>query len=633
MIEVALRTTLPGFTLDVAWEAGDEVVTLFGPSGAGKSLTLQCLAGLTRPDAGRVVVNGRVFDDTATGIHLPPQARHLGYVFQGYALFPHLTVAENVAFGLRSRPRPERAAAHGGGPRPDGPRGAGRALPRRALGGPAAAGGARPRHRPGPGRAAPRRAALRPRRAAPPAAPRGAARAGRRAPADRRARHPRSRRSLPARRSPDPLRGRAGRPGRARRPRCWAARPPRRWRGSSGSATSCAAPSSRPRRIASRSPGAGTRSKRSTRRRPRSSAAPGRRSRSSCGPSTCGSSGRIGARPDPGHHMNLLQGTIVEAIDHGRSWTLLFRLAAPGPPSQGAYDLEIEMPAPRLRDPGHRPRSGVAGLDAPRRAPGAGAPSERRPRPALAAAVLAIEDVEVRYDGQVVLDVPALDGPARRGAGRDRPERRREVHAPPRARAPDAPDPGHGAPPRRRADVRGRAARLAAPHGLRLPGAAPLPGLGALQRAPRLPAARRRARRGRPPRAGLARAPRDRRAGRPAGGPAVGRRGPADEPRPRLRRHAGGPVPRRALRRAGRADARGAARRPRAAARARPRPRPSWSPTTGPRRSGSATAWPSSWRGGSRRWARPGRSSARRPARRSPGSSASRTSCRAASSP
>jgi molybdate transport system ATP-binding protein len=104
VIEVALRRALPGFTLDVAWQAGDEVVTLFGPSGAGKSLTLQCLAGLSRPDAGRVVVNGRVFDDTAAGIHLPPQARRLGYVFQGYALFPHLTVAENVAFGLRSRP-------------------------------------------------------------------------------------------------------------------------------------------------------------------------------------------------------------------------------------------------------------------------------------------------------------------------------------------------------------------------------------------------------------------------------------------------------------------------------------------------------------------------------------------------
>jgi molybdate transport system ATP-binding protein len=108
VIEVALRRVYPGFTLDAAWTADDEVVALFGPSGAGKSLTLQCLAGLVRPEAGRVVVNGRLFDDVSRGIHLPPQARRLGYVFQGYALFPHLSVAENVGFGLRARPREER---------------------------------------------------------------------------------------------------------------------------------------------------------------------------------------------------------------------------------------------------------------------------------------------------------------------------------------------------------------------------------------------------------------------------------------------------------------------------------------------------------------------------------------------
>jgi molybdate transport system ATP-binding protein len=108
MIDVAVRKRFPGFTLDVAWQADDPMVVLFGPSGAGKSLTLQCLAGLVRPDAGRIVVNGRVFDDTSTGLHLRPQARRLGYVFQGYALFPHLSVAENVGFGLRDRPRAER---------------------------------------------------------------------------------------------------------------------------------------------------------------------------------------------------------------------------------------------------------------------------------------------------------------------------------------------------------------------------------------------------------------------------------------------------------------------------------------------------------------------------------------------
>jgi molybdate transport system ATP-binding protein len=107
-LAVALGKALPGFVLDVAWEADDPVVALFGPSGAGKTLTLQCLAGLVRPNRGRIRVGGRVFFNDAAGVNLPPQARRVGYVFQGYALFPHLTVAENVGFGLRDRPREAR---------------------------------------------------------------------------------------------------------------------------------------------------------------------------------------------------------------------------------------------------------------------------------------------------------------------------------------------------------------------------------------------------------------------------------------------------------------------------------------------------------------------------------------------
>jgi len=109
-LSVEITKRLPEFTLDVAWSAGDGVAVLFGPSGAGKTLTLQCLAGLIRPDAGRIVVDDRVLFDSATGVDLPPQHRRVGYVFQGYALFPHLTVAQNVAFGLRDRPRAERLA-------------------------------------------------------------------------------------------------------------------------------------------------------------------------------------------------------------------------------------------------------------------------------------------------------------------------------------------------------------------------------------------------------------------------------------------------------------------------------------------------------------------------------------------
>jgi molybdate transport system ATP-binding protein len=108
-LEVRLLKHLAGFTLDVEWTADGGVAALFGPSGAGKTLTLQCMAGLLRPDAGRIVVDGRVLFDAAARVDVPPQGRRVGYVFQGYALFPHLTVADNVGFGLRGRPAAERA--------------------------------------------------------------------------------------------------------------------------------------------------------------------------------------------------------------------------------------------------------------------------------------------------------------------------------------------------------------------------------------------------------------------------------------------------------------------------------------------------------------------------------------------
>ena len=94
------------FLLDVAFTAGDgERLALLGASGSGKSVTLKCLAGIHRPDEGRIEVDGRVLFDSASGVDLPPQRRHVGYLFQQYALFPNMTVEQNIAVGVRDKAR------------------------------------------------------------------------------------------------------------------------------------------------------------------------------------------------------------------------------------------------------------------------------------------------------------------------------------------------------------------------------------------------------------------------------------------------------------------------------------------------------------------------------------------------
>ena len=104
--------------IDVELTVGDgEVLAVLGPNGAGKSTLLRVLAGLLPPDGGRVVVDrADVWDDVAAGVHVPAHRRRLGMVFQDHLLFPHLSVTENVAFGLRTRGSgraPARSAAHG----------------------------------------------------------------------------------------------------------------------------------------------------------------------------------------------------------------------------------------------------------------------------------------------------------------------------------------------------------------------------------------------------------------------------------------------------------------------------------------------------------------------------------------
>lgn len=105
LIQVDIEKTLSSrgnrFVLKAGFSSREAFVVIFGPSGAGKTLTLHCIAGLLTPDSGRIVFRNSVFFDSREGINIPPRQRNVGYVFQDYALFPHLTVFENVGCGLR----------------------------------------------------------------------------------------------------------------------------------------------------------------------------------------------------------------------------------------------------------------------------------------------------------------------------------------------------------------------------------------------------------------------------------------------------------------------------------------------------------------------------------------------------
>jgi molybdenum ABC transporter ATP-binding protein len=101
LLEMAVCHRLGEFTLDAELVCARGPLAIIGPSGAGKSAVLRAIAGVLRPDGGRIAVNGRVLLETERGIDLPPQLRRLGYVPQDYALFPHLSVEGNIGFGLR----------------------------------------------------------------------------------------------------------------------------------------------------------------------------------------------------------------------------------------------------------------------------------------------------------------------------------------------------------------------------------------------------------------------------------------------------------------------------------------------------------------------------------------------------
>ncbi|MGE5675651.1 MAG: ABC transporter ATP-binding protein [Mycobacterium leprae] len=110
MLSCAIEKRFPGFHLSIRLQTHEQVTALFGPSGSGKSLTLQCIAGLLRPDSGLIQLGDRTLFDSKQGVNMPPRRRSIGYLFQNYALFPHLTVQENVAYGLVALPAAERMA-------------------------------------------------------------------------------------------------------------------------------------------------------------------------------------------------------------------------------------------------------------------------------------------------------------------------------------------------------------------------------------------------------------------------------------------------------------------------------------------------------------------------------------------
>lgn len=101
ILDLDFDLDLPAFTVSAALRIGDETLALVGPSGAGKTTVLRAVAGLARPNRGRIQLDERPWFDSQAGVYLAPEERSVGLVFQDYALFPHLSVRKNVAFGLR----------------------------------------------------------------------------------------------------------------------------------------------------------------------------------------------------------------------------------------------------------------------------------------------------------------------------------------------------------------------------------------------------------------------------------------------------------------------------------------------------------------------------------------------------
>lgn len=104
-LSVDIEKKLGNFHLEVKFEARNEILSILGASGCGKSMTLKCIAGIEKPDKGKIVLDGITLFDSGRKINLPPQKRKVGYLFQQYALFPGMTVEQNIACGVRNKKR------------------------------------------------------------------------------------------------------------------------------------------------------------------------------------------------------------------------------------------------------------------------------------------------------------------------------------------------------------------------------------------------------------------------------------------------------------------------------------------------------------------------------------------------
>lgn len=107
-VSIDIEKDFKGFSLRVKFDSTCATMGILGASGSGKSITLRCIAGIETPDRGRIVVNGRTIFDSDQKINLKPQQRRIGYLFQNYALFPTMTVKENIACGYRGKDKQER---------------------------------------------------------------------------------------------------------------------------------------------------------------------------------------------------------------------------------------------------------------------------------------------------------------------------------------------------------------------------------------------------------------------------------------------------------------------------------------------------------------------------------------------